>query len=81
MANIQELLKNLKNLKKSIYVKKKKGGGALLNFSRHLHLAMYFWKTRTKYSLLENTKNFKIDVEDACKLILRDKKNRNFLLI
>ena len=73
-------VKKFEKFENSIYVKKKKGGGALLAFSHHLHLAMYFFgKLKPKYSLLENTNNFKIDVEDVCKLILHDKKNRNFL--
>ena len=35
-------VKKFEKFENSIYVKKKKGGGALLAFSHHLHLAMYF---------------------------------------
>ena len=65
----------------SIYVKKNKGGGALLAFSHHLDLASYFFgKLKEKFSLLDNSQNFEIDVEDNCKIILTDKKKNSFMV-
>ena len=73
-------LKKFENFTNSIYVNKKKGGGALATFSHHLDLALFFLgKLKCKYSILRNTHNFKIDVEDSCKVILTNNKNKNFL--
>ena len=73
-------VKKYENFLNSIYVKQNKGGGALLAFSHHLDLAFHFFgKLKNKYSLLDNSKNFKIDVEDNCKIILSDNKKNNFL--
>ena len=73
-------VKKYENFLDSIYVKQNKGGGALLAFSHHLDLAFHFFgKLKNKYSLLDNSKNFKIDVEDNCKIILSDNKKNNFL--
>jgi len=74
-------LKKYENFSDSIYVKKNKGGGALLAFSHHLDLASYFFgKLKEKFSLLDNSRNFDIDVEDNCKIILTDKKNNCFMV-
>ena len=63
----------------SISAKKKFGGGALGACSHHLDLAMFLLgKLKCKYSLLKNSNNFKIDVEDNCKIILTNNKNKNF---
>ncbi len=73
-------VKKFENFSNSIYVKKETGGGALLSFSHHLDLArLFFGKLKLKYSLLRNTNNFKINVEDTCKVILSNKDNRDFL--
>ncbi len=64
----------------SIVSKKKFGGGVLGAHSHHLDLAMFLLgKLKCKYSLLTNSNNFKIDVEDCCKIILTNSKNKNFL--
>ena len=35
---------------------------------------------KEKFSLLNNSQNFEIDVEDNCKIILTDKKNNSFMV-
>jgi predicted dehydrogenase len=73
-------VKKFEKFSNSIYVKKNKGGGALQTFSHHLDLAFYFFgKLKCKYALLKNTKTFKIDVEDSCKMILTNYKKKHFL--
>ena len=64
----------------SIYVKRKNGGGSLLSFSHHIDLAHYlFGDLKNQYSFLKNSKNYKIDVEDICYLVLKNKTNNQFL--
>lgn len=73
-------VKKFEKFTDSIYINKHKGGGALLAFSHHLDLAYYFFgKLKTKFSILKNSKNFNINVEDTCKIVLSNKKKNYFL--